>query len=222
MNTTDRFYNAACHLWEQYYSHPFIKGMGDGSLEISKFRYFMLQDYLYLFEYAKVFAFGVTKAHDHEILRIFSKSIDDILNEEMEIHKSYMARIGISERDILNVKPALNNISYTSYMLAESERGGIADITAAILACSWSYAKIGKYLAEDKKNTEHEFFGQWIDGYAGEVFQSNNIMLMNLMNRLTENISEAEYKRLETIFVNCSKYELEFWNMAWEGEPDNA
>ena len=42
------------------------------------------------------------------------------------------------------------------------------------------------------------------------------------MDRLTQNSSEEEYKKLETIFVNCSKYELEFWNMAWAGEPENA
>ena len=125
MKATDRFYEAVKMIWEQYYNHPFIKGMGDGSLDISKFRYFMLQDYLYLFEYARVFAFGVTKADDPEIMRVFSKSIDAILNNEMSIHKAYMARIGIKESEVLNVKPALNNTSYTSYMLAVSERGNV-------------------------------------------------------------------------------------------------
>ena len=222
MKATDRFYEAVKVIWEQYYNHPFIKGMGDGSLDISKFRYFMLQDYLYLFEYARVFAFGVTKADDPEIMRVFSKSIDAILNNEMSIHKAYMARIGIKESEVLNVKPALNNTSYTSYMLAVSERGNVEAITAAILACSWSYAEIGRRLAEDKKAAEHEFFGEWIKGYAGEAFQSSNSMLKELMDRLTQNSSEEEYKKLETTFVNCSKYELEFWNMAWAGEPENA
>ena len=26
---------------------------------------------------------------------------------------------------------------------------------------------------------------------------------------------QAEYRRLEEIFVNCSRYELGFWEMAW-------
>ena len=59
-------------------------------------------------------------------------------------------------------------------------------------------------------------------GYAGEAFQSSNSMLKELMDRLTQNSSEEEYKKLETIFVNCSTYELEFWNMAWAGDPENA
>ena len=36
-----------------------------------------------------------------------------------------------------------------------------------------------------------------------------------LMDTLAESCTEAEYQRLEEIFVNCSRYELGFWEMAW-------
>ena len=35
------------------------------------------------------------------------------------------------------------------------------------------------------------------------------------MDTLAEGCTEAEYQRLEEIFVNCSRYELGFWEMAW-------
>ena len=37
-------------------------GIGDGTLDLEKFQWFLLQDYLYLFDYARVFAYGVVKA----------------------------------------------------------------------------------------------------------------------------------------------------------------
>ena len=40
----------------------FVKGIQDGSLAKDKFKYYIMQDYLYLKEYAKVFAIGVAKA----------------------------------------------------------------------------------------------------------------------------------------------------------------
>ena len=39
--------------------------------------------------------------------------------------------------------------------------------------------------------------------------------LVALMDDLAEDCTEAEYRRLEEIFVNCSRYELGFWEMAW-------
>mgnify|MGYP005967817621 CR=1 FL=1 len=59
MRTTQRLYEAAHPIWEQCHDHPFVRGIGDGSLDLEKFRWFLLQDYLYLFDYAKVFAQGV-------------------------------------------------------------------------------------------------------------------------------------------------------------------
>ena len=35
------------------------------------------------------------------------------------------------------------------------------------------------------------------------------------MDTLAERRTEAEYQRLEEIFINCSRYELGFWEMAW-------
>lgn len=50
----------------------------------------MLQDYLYLFEYAKVFALGVVKSRDQELMRTFARNVDEILDGEMKVHRSYM------------------------------------------------------------------------------------------------------------------------------------
>ena len=56
MRTTQRLYEAAHPIWEQCHDHPFVRGIGDGSLDLEKFQWFLLQDYLYLFDYARVLA----------------------------------------------------------------------------------------------------------------------------------------------------------------------
>ena len=40
--------------------------------------------------------------------------------------------------------------------------------------------------------------------------------LIDLMNHLAENVSDEQLEHLKEIFVNCSRYELGFWDMAWE------
>ena len=178
----------------------------------------MLEDYLYLFEYVKVFAIGLTKTKDFNLMKLFAESIDAILNHEMNIHKSYMKRIGISDEQVQNFKPSLTNTSYTSYMLSVAQAGDATDIVSSVLACSWSYAEIGNYIASDENALNHEFYGEWIRGYSGKEYQDTNNMLIHLLDDITKDISEEKYEKLQEIFINCSLYEKKFWDMAWGEE----
>ena len=54
--TTERLLAATQDIWEGYLNHPFVHGIAD--------RFYLLQDYVYLFDYAKVFAQGVVKSRE--------------------------------------------------------------------------------------------------------------------------------------------------------------
>lgn len=215
-SVSDRLHEAAAPVWEKCLNHPFVRGIGDGTLDVEKFRYFMLQDYLYLFDYARVFALGVVKARDPELMRSFAKNVEAILNGEMIIHRAYMKRLGITEEQVFAVSPALDNLSYTNYMLSVASTGTPVEIVASILACSWSYAEIGQALKKIPGALDHPFYGEWIQGYAGADYAATNAALIQLMNDLAKDVSEDQMKYLTEIFVNCSRYELGFWNMSWE------
>ena len=216
LSVSARLRQAADPVWEQCLHHPFVTGIGDGTLDVEKFRHFMLQDYLYLFDYARVFALGVVKARDPELMRTFSQNVDAILNGEMNIHRAYMQRLGITEEQVFAVKPALDNLSYTNYMLSVAHTGGPMEIVASILACSWSYAEIGQALAQIPGAATHPFYGEWIQGYASEDYTATNQALIELMDELAAGATEDQIAHLTDIFVNCSRYELGFWDMAWE------
>ena len=216
MKFTHRLHAAARPIWEGYHVHPFVTGLGDGTLDAAKFRCFMLQDYLYLFEYVRVFALGVAKARDPALMCRFSASVDHILNGEMEIHRAYMARLGISEADMVEAKQTPASLSYTSYMLSVAYGQGPAEIVAAILACSWSYAEIGQRLNALPGAADHPLYGEWVRGYADEGYQAANRDLVALMDRLAQGLEEKALQTLEDIFLQCSLYEMGFWDMAWK------
>ena len=216
LSVSARLRQAAAPIWEECLRHPFVTGIGDGTLGVEKFQYFMLQDYLYLFDYVRVFALGVVKARDPKLMRTFAENVNAILGGEMNIHRAYMERLGITEDQVFAVKPAPDNTSYTHYMLAVAESGGPMEIVAAILACSWSYAEIGQALAKRPGAADHPFYGEWVRGYASENYAATNQALMALMDELAKDATGAQFDRLEEIFVNCSRYELGFWDMAWE------
>lgn len=218
-SVSTRLHDAAAPVWEACLRHPFVTGIGDGTLDMEKFRYFMLQDYLYLFDYARVFALGVVKARDPELMRVFAANVDAILGGEMKIHRAYMRRLDITEEQVFSIKPALANLSYTNYMLSVAQTGGPMEIVASILACSWSYAEIGQALAAIPGAAEHPFYGEWIRGYASEEYAATNQALIELMDSLAADAGEEQLAYLTDVFVNCSRYELGFWDMAWDVQP---
>lgn len=218
-SVSTRLHDAAAPVWEACLRHPFVTGIGDGTLDMEKFRYFMLQDYIYLFDYARVFALGVVKARDPELMRVFAANVDAILGGEMKIHRAYMKRLDITEEQVFSIKPALANLSYTNYMLSVAQTGGPMEIVASILACSWSYAEIGQALAAIPGAAEHPFYGEWIRGYASEEYAATNQALIELMDSLAADAGEDQLAYLTDVFVNCSRYELGFWDMAWDVQP---
>ena len=219
MKMTEQLYESAKEIWAGYHTHPFVRGIADGSLDIERFRFFMVQDYLYLFEYAKVFALGVVKSDDRVLMKSFAANVDGILNGEMKIHREYMKRLGINEEEANSAPMSLANKSYTEYMLSVGFRGGVLEIITAILACSWSYQKIGRKIAdENPAATKHEFYGAWIEGYSGTEYEETNAALISLTDKLAENCTEEQICRLKDIFVSCSRYEAMFWDMSWNKE----
>lgn len=126
MNITDKLLAEASDVWQAYNEHPFVLGIQNGTLDKDKFRYYIIQDYLYLQDYAKVFALGVAKATTVKRANRFAKFLS-VMNGEMDVHKGYLAKLGITQAEIDSTPRALDNLSYTSYMLRvayeESEIG---------------------------------------------------------------------------------------------------
>ncbi|WP_044895712.1 thiaminase II [Bacillus alveayuensis] len=213
---TNRLYEKAKYIWDQYYTHPFVKGIGDGTLDIDKFRFYMEQDYLYLIDYSRLFALGSLKAPDLETMTVFANLLHSTLNDEMELHRQYAERLGIPREKLENTKPAPTTLAYTGYMLNISQRGSLADLIAAVLPCTWSYYEIGLRLNQIPGAIEHKFYGEWVKMYASEEFGQLAEWLKNLMNKLAEGKTEQELKELEDIFLTTSKFEYMFWEMSYQ------
>lgn len=217
MTTVERLLEATKEIWESYNEHPFVKGIEDGTLDQEKFRYYIIQDFLYLEDYAKSFAIGIAKAKSVETTQIFSGYINLLTGSEMNIHHGYMGKFGVSQEELDNTPRALDNLSYTSYMLRVAYEEGEAEILTAILSCAYSYELIAKKMVKNNPDcVNHDFYGEWIQGYAGEEYASGNVVLIDALNKLTENYTEEQLMHLTDIFVACSRYEYLFWDFSWK------
>lgn len=215
MKVSERLYNSIIELWDKYNEHPFVKGIADGTLPLENFQFYMIQDHLYLMQYAKVFALGVLKAKKESDMRLFSDLIKATLDTENALHQDYLRRLGISKEMIAQAKPSIVTDSYTNYMIAIAEKEGLAELMAAVLSCSWSYKLIGDFMEKFPGAKEQEFYGEWVNMYTSEGYRSSNQVMIDLVDRLTEGYTEEQIQNLEHIIYVCSQYEYMFWDMAW-------
>ena len=98
MKTSERLLNASKTIWDAYNEHPFVLGIQNGTLERDKFRYYIMQDFLYLKDYAKTYAVGVAKAKSVETANLFAKYIN-VMNGELDVHKGYMGKFAVTQEE---------------------------------------------------------------------------------------------------------------------------
>ena len=107
---SERIYARVEKIWPRYLRHPFVTQMADGTLPPEKFRYYMLQDYLYLRDYVKIFAAIIQKADDFEQIRFLSGELANTIDETFRTHRPYMERLGITEEEIRRARPHIDSV----------------------------------------------------------------------------------------------------------------
>ena len=214
---TDELRRAAAHIWEADLKHPFVRGIADGSLPTEKFKFYLIQDYLFLLDYSRVFAHGVIKAHDEATMAMFAQLLNETLNTEMDLHRGYCAKFGISAAEMEAAPIAPTTHAYTRHILNVAEAGTLADLVAGVLPCQWGYAEIGTTLSE-RGGSPELLYQEWIDMYASPEFLALGESLRGLLNSLTAEHSASEKERITNCFLMSSRYEYLFWEMAYTQE----
>ncbi len=217
MTLTDDCHAAAKPIWDAQLEHPFVKGLGDGSLEVDRFRHWVLQDYLYLKEFARVFAWAVAKSDRLDAMAWYAGVLDLTLNTEMELHRTYAARFDISPEELEAEPMWPTTRAYTDFLVRTSADGDMADLLAAVLPCAWGYVHIGQRLAKQNPPQDRRY-ADWIGQYSSQEFADAAEWLKAELDRVATDASEEKRRRLIDLFVLSSRYEWEFWEMCWNGE----
>ena len=96
MKFSEVLFSEVKEIWDGYLEHPFVKAIGEGSLDKEKFKNYLIQDYLYLKDYAKVFAMGLVKASTMDEMKFYHESI----NDETAVHVNYLNGFGLSTEEV--------------------------------------------------------------------------------------------------------------------------
>jgi thiaminase/transcriptional activator TenA len=218
MAFADELYKAAAPIWEAQLKHPFVRGLGDGTLAAETFQRWLRQDYVFLRDYARLLAWSAAKADQLESMRWFASLLHLTLNTELALHKQYAARYGLDTADLEGEAAWPTTQAYTDFLVRTAAEGDLADAVAVLLPCFWSYVYIAQRLARSRRGGEESAYHEWVDQYTSAEFTDAAEWLKQELNRLTHGIGNDKKKRLSELFLLSSRYEFLFWEMCWQGE----
>jgi thiaminase/transcriptional activator TenA len=215
MSFSDELRRAAAPIWAAQIEHPFVRGIGDGSLASEKFRHYIRQDYLFLLDYARLLALGSARAPGVEAMTRFAQLADAVLTRELDLHRSYARDWGVATADLEQEQPTLTTRAYTDFLLRVAALGDYAELVAALLPCMWGYHELGTKLADHERPGD-ELYARWVDLYSDPEFGE----LAGWCRRLTDEASRSgDHARMLEAFLTSSQYELAFWDASWRMEP---
>ena len=218
---TDRLRRAVEPIWAAQHAHPFVRGIGDGTLALESFAYWVRQDYLFLIEYARLFGLGAARAPDLDTMMRFADLLRTTVRDEMELHRGYAARFGIGPDELEREPMAPTTRGYTDFLLRVAATGDFAELAAALLPCMWGFSEIGRRLAERPRPADSRY-AAWVEMYADPEFAALAAWCRDLVDRLAADAGPDARRRMEAAFVTSSRYELAFWDATYNLErwPD--
>ena len=198
--------------------HPFVRGIGQGDLDVARFKHYVAQDYVYLVDYARVLALGAARAPELEVMSWFAGLLDETLNTEMELHRGYCARFGVSRRELETTRPAPTTVAYTSYLLRVASQGSFGELAASLLPCQWGYWEIGEHLSRHGAPAHAPLYAEWVAMYSSGEFRDLALHLRDLTDRIGNSAGTGEQAAMETAYVTSLRLEHQFWDMSWNLE----
>lgn len=189
----------AAELWagsadlaQRTLAHPFVQGLGRGSLPHAAFCGYVAQDAYFLESFARAYALAIAASPDRASLTAFAELLQGVL-EELQLHAGYASRWQI---DLAATTPLPATTAYTTFLLDTARHGDAGLICAAMTPCLRLYAWLGQQLHAQVGHPAHAY-ADWIDTYADPAFEELAARLEALLNRLAQpsDAVERTYRR---------------------------
>lgn len=219
MDIFDRLKTAEAADWQSYVNHDFVRRLGDGTLPEQAFRTYLVQDYLFLVQFARAWALAAYKSRRLADIRAAQAGLASIL-DETELHVRLCKRWGLS-RSALEKAPELQaTVAYTRFVLDCGAAGDLLDLHVALAPCVIGYAEIGRKLTPNGIDAlDNHPYREWIGEYAGDVYQGvAHAARRNLDELAARAMTEQRFAELVEIFAKASRLEADFWQTGLNGK----
>ena len=203
---TAALWAAGGETWHQILDLPFVRALGDGTLDEDLFAFYLDQDALYLRDYSRALATLSARADTAEAQVHWAAGAHEAIAAESQLHEGWLAnraRLG---------GPSPITMGYTNFLRASAAGDDYVVGAAAILPCYWLYEEVGAVLSS-QNHADHPY-AEWLSMYGGEEFAAEVARSLAEVERAFEAASPAQRVRAARAYLSACVYEREFFDQA--------
>lgn len=203
---TAALWAAGGETWYQILDLPFVRALGDGTLDEDLFAFYLDQDALYLRDYSRALATLSARADTAEAQVHWAAGAHEAIAAESQLHEGWLAnraRLG---------GPSPITMGYTNFLRASAAGDDYVVGAAAILPCYWLYEEVGAVLSS-QNHADHPY-AEWLSMYGGEEFAAEVARSLAEVERAFETASPAQRVRAARAYLSACVYEREFFDQA--------
>jgi thiaminase/transcriptional activator TenA len=186
-------------------NHPFVQGIGDGTLDPDTFAYYVGQDAFFLEAFARAYSIAAAKAPTWEAFQTFHALAEGVM-EELNLHEGYAQTWGV---DLRTVTPGAATRRYTDFLLSTAWSQEVGTTAVAMAPCMRLYAFLGQTLAQ--ANPAPHRYSSWIDTYSSDQFEPLAQQLEQLVDA-----QASDTPLIRTTYRYAMDCELAFFAAAWD------
>jgi thiaminase/transcriptional activator TenA len=213
MSFTSELWTTMAPVYDAILRHPFLTGLTDGSLPRDRFRFYVVQDALYLREFARSLSLAAARAPVDDWIIMFNDHAAGALRVERSLHEGFFKDFGLSPAEVAATPMAPTNLAYTSYLLAVAQGAAFHEALAALLPCYWIYWEVGKQL--EQAGSPDPLFGRWIATYASNEFGDVVRAVLAATDLVAAPLRPADREAMRRHVLVTARYEWMFWDMGW-------
>lgn len=197
-------------------AHPFVKGLTDGTLPRDRFQFYVVQDALYLGEFARALSALASSAPDASSVAMFNRHASDSLAVEQALHEGFLKELGMHVEQVRSTSFAPTNRAYSDFLLASVLGRPFHEGLAAVLPCYWIYQRVGQKLLPG--SSPDPLYRRWIETYGSPEFDQTVRDVLDLTDHLAPSLTHSQKAAMTERFVTASRYEWMFWDAAYRLE----
>ena len=200
--------------FRDFLRHRFVTELGSGRLPLAKFRYYIIQDNLFLEDAVEARRLMLSRTPQR-----FRSSIDVLLKsmsrfELLSRRQAVAQKLNITAATMRQTHRSPTTLAYTSFLIRKAATASVGQALAAMMACPWTYAELGeRYLGSPVMR--HPVYGRWLAIYQSEAMNRWLEELKLIINKVAASVSLKTKRQMTDDFVTACKFECMFWDMAY-------
>jgi len=200
--------------WQAYTGHRFVAELGQGTLPLPVFQNYLVQDYLFLIQFARARALAAYKSRTLAGIQHASAALNAVL-AETQLHIELTGRWGISRAELEAAPEQEGTVAYTRYVLDAGLAGDLVELSVALAPCVIGYAEIGRSLARELDRRRDHPYREWIAEYSSAEYQETARAAIQQLDALAEqSLPDQRFRELTGVFQTAARLEAGFWQQA--------